>query len=101
MVGEAQGGLGVVIDKQIVGGNGAGTEPVRALEKQHGVREGVEGEVGPVLQGRSCLESREGEVASCVVRAQDRVVWRVAVKGRGLHGGWESRGRWVDFRGGA
>jgi len=65
------------------------------------VREGVEGEVGPILRGRSCLEQREGGAASCVSRAQDPVVWRVGVKGQGLHGGWEPRGRWVDIRGGA
>jgi len=34
-VGAARGGLGVVIDQQMLGGNGEGTERVRAQEKQH------------------------------------------------------------------
>jgi len=38
-----------VIDEQVLGGDREWTEPVRAQEKQHGVWEGVEGEVGPVL----------------------------------------------------
>jgi len=100
-VGAARGRLRVVIGEQMLGGNWEGSEPVRAQYKQHGVREGVKGEVGPVFQGRSCLEPREGEAASRVPHAQDPVVWRVAVKRRGLHGGRESCGRWVDLRGGA
>jgi len=85
----------------MLGGNWEGGEPVGAQHKQHGMREGVEGEVGPVFRGRPSLEPREGGAASRVSRAQDPVVWRVAVKRRGLHGGREPRGRWVDLRGGA
>ena len=84
----------------MLGGNCEGSELVRAQYKQHGVREGVEGEVSPVLRGRPCLEPREGEAASRVPRAQDPVVRRVAVKRRGLHGGREPRGCRVDFQGG-
>ena len=59
----------------MLGGDGKGTEPVRAQEKHHGVWEGVEGEVGTLLRGRSCLEPQEGEAAARVPRAQDPVVW--------------------------
>jgi len=44
-----------VIDKQMLGVNREGMEPVRAQEEQHGVWEGVEGEVGPILRRRSRL----------------------------------------------
>ena len=73
-VGAAPGGLGIVIDKQVLGGDWEGTEPVRAQEEPHRVGEGVEGEVGPVLQRRSCLEPRGGEAAARVPSAQDPVV---------------------------
>jgi len=73
-VGAARGGLGIVIDKQVLGGDWEGTEPVRAQEEQHRVGEGVEGDVGPVLRRRSYLEPREGEAAARVTRTQDTVV---------------------------
>jgi len=40
-------------------------------------------------------------VAPGVPRTQDPMVWRVAVKGWGLHGGREPRGCRVDLGGGA
>ena len=54
-VGAARGGLGVVINEQVLGGDREWAEPVGAQEQQHGVWEGVEREVGPVLRGRPCL----------------------------------------------
>jgi len=100
-VGAARGRLGVVVGEQMLRGNWEGGEPAGAQHKQHGMWEGVEGEVGPVFRGRPCLEPREGEAASRVTRAQGPMVRRVAVKRRGLYGGREPRGRWVDLRGGA
>jgi len=47
------------------------------------------------------LEPWEGKAAARIPRAQDPMVWRMAVKGWGLHRGWEPCGRRVDFRGGA
>ena len=85
----------------MVSGHWEGGEPVWAQYKEHGVREGVEGEVGPVFRGRLCLEPWEGEAASRLPRAQDPVVRQVAVMRLGLHGGREPRGRWVHLRGGA
>jgi len=73
-VGAARGGLRIVLGEEVLGGNWKETKPVRAQEEQHGVWEGVEGEVGPVLRRRSCLEPREGEAATRVSRAQDPVV---------------------------
>jgi len=63
------------------------------------VWEGVDGEVGSVLRGRSCLEPQEGKAASRIPRAKGPVVRRVAVKRRGLYGGREPRSCWVDLRG--
>jgi len=100
-VGEARGEHGVVIHEQVLGGDREGTEHVRAQEKQHRVWEGVKGEVGPVLRGRSCLDPREGKAAARIPRAQDPVVRGLAVKGRRLHVGREPCGPRVEFRGGA
>ena len=44
-----------MIYEKVLGGDREGAEPVGAQEKHHGVWEGVEREVGPVLRGRSCL----------------------------------------------
>jgi len=71
----APGGLWVVVDEQVLGGDREGAEPVRAQEKHHGVREGVEGEVGSVLRGGSGLDPREGKAAARMACAQDPVVW--------------------------
>jgi len=48
---------------------------ISAQEEQHGVREGIEGEVGPVLQGGSWLDPRERQTTARVTRAQGPVVW--------------------------
>jgi len=90
-----------VIDQQVLGGDWEWAEPVGAQEKHHGMWEGVKGEVSPVLRGGPGLSPREGKAAARVPRAQDPVVRRVSVKGWGLQGEWEPRGRGVDLRGGA
>jgi len=48
-VGAARGGLGVCLAEQVLGGDRKGGVTIGAEEEQHEVREGVEGEVGPVL----------------------------------------------------
>ena len=101
MIGSARGWLRVVIDEQVLGGDREGTEPVRAQEKQHGVWEGVEGEVGPILRGRPRLDPREGKAAAHISCTQGPVVRSVAMKGWSLQGGWESCCCRVDLRGGA
>jgi len=65
------------------------------------VGEGVEGQVGPVLRGRSGLEPREGQATAGVPRAQGSEVWKVAVKGRSLNRRGKPCGCGVDLRGGA
>jgi len=65
------------------------------------VWEGIKGEVSSVFRGRSRLEPRKGKAAARVSCAKDPVVWRLAVEGRSLQGGWEPRRRGVDLRGGA
>jgi len=50
----------VVFAKKVLGGHREGFEPARAQDKEHGVREGIQGEVGPVPRGRPWLEPREG-----------------------------------------
>jgi len=74
-VGAARRGLGLVFNEQVLGGDWEGAEPVGAQEKQHGVWEGVEGEVSTVFRGGSGLGPREGEAAARVPCAQDPVVW--------------------------
>ena len=90
-----------MIDKQVLGGDWEGTKPVRAQEKQHGVWEGVEWEVGPVLRGGPRLEPWEGQTTARVICAQGSVVWRVAMERRSLHGGGESGGSGVNLQRGA
>jgi len=53
-------GLRVELAEQVLGGNWEGTKPIGAQEEQYGVREGVQGEVGPVLRGGSRLDPWEG-----------------------------------------
>jgi len=59
----------------VLGGDREGTESVRAQEKQYGVWEGVEGQVGSILRGRSWLDPGEGKAAALIPRAQGPVVW--------------------------
>jgi len=48
----------------VLGGDWKRAEPIGAQEEQHGVREGVEGEVGHVLRGGSWLDPREGQTTA-------------------------------------
>ena len=59
----------------MLGSDGEGLMAISAQEEQHGVREGIEGEVGPVLQGGSWLDPRERQTTARVTRAQGPVVW--------------------------
>ena len=59
-VGAARGGLRVEVAKEVLGGDREGDKPIGAQEEQHRVGESVEGEVGPVLRGRSRLDPWEG-----------------------------------------
>jgi len=68
-VGAARGGLRVAIDKQVLRGYWEGVKAVGAEEKQHGVGEGIKGEVRPVLRGGSRLGPRKGKAAARVPRA--------------------------------
>ena len=83
-----------MVDEEVLGCDREGVEPARAQEKHPGVWQGVEGEVGPVLRGRSPLGPREGKAASPVPCTKGPVVWCVAVKGRSWQGGGDPCGRW-------
>jgi len=65
-VGAAQGGLGIEVAKEVLRGDWEGVKPVLAQKEEHRVGESVEGEVGPVLGGRSGLGRREGQAAACI-----------------------------------
>jgi len=64
VIGAAQRGLGVGLAEPVLGGDWRGAEPIRAQEEQHGVWEGVEGEVCPIFRGWSCLDPREGKATA-------------------------------------
>jgi len=100
-VGAARGGLGIEVAEEVLRGDREGVKPVLAQKEKHRVGESVEGEVGPILGGRSGLGPREGQAAARIPRAQGPEVWRVAVKGRSLHRGGEPRGCGVDLWRGA
>jgi len=63
----------------VLGGYREGFEPARPKDKKHGMREGVYGEVGPVLRGRSGLEPREGQAADRVLCGERPMIRGVAV----------------------
>jgi len=67
-VGAARGGLRVEVGNEVLGGDWEGIEPIGAQKEQHPVGQGVKGEVGPVLGGRSRLRPREGQAAACIPR---------------------------------
>ena len=50
------GGVRVCLAQQMLGGDRKGGEAMRAKEEKHRVGEGVQGQVGPVLRGRSWLK---------------------------------------------
>jgi len=65
------------------------------------VREGIQGEVGPVLRGWSWLEPRDGQVAARVPRGEGPMIRGVAVQGGHVHRRGKAGRSLVDFRGGA
>ena len=97
----ARGGLGIVVGEQVLGCYRERVETPGAQKEQHGVWEGVKGEVSTILRGRPRLEPWKGEAAARVSRAENPVGRRVAVEGRSLQGEREPCGRRVYLRGGA
>jgi len=59
-VGAAWWGRRVRLAQQMLGGYRKGGGPLGAEYEQYGVREGIKGEVSPVLLGWSWLEAWEG-----------------------------------------
>ena len=57
-VGATRWGGRVYLADEVLGGHWEGFKPAGAQDKQHGVWEGVKGELGPVLRERSWLEPR-------------------------------------------
>ena len=54
----------------MTGGVREGGLAIRGQKEKHGVREGVEGEVGPIFRGWSWLQPWEGKAAARVPRTQ-------------------------------
>jgi len=67
-VGAARGGLVIEVAKEVLRRDWEGVKPVLAQKAKNRVGESVEGEVGPVLGGRSGLGPREGQAAACIPR---------------------------------
>ena len=65
------------------------------------MREGIQGEVGPILQGRPWLEPRDGQAAARVLCGEGPMVRGVAVEGGRLHRRGKAGRSGVNFRGGA
>jgi len=63
----------------VLGGYREGFESARPQDKKHGMREGVKGEVGPVLRGRPWLEPREGQAAARILCGERPMIRGVAV----------------------
>ena len=100
-VGAARGGRREGFTEQVLEGDRAGGVAIRAKEEGHRVGECVQGEVGPVFRKGPRLEPREGQAGTGVPAAEGSVVGGVPVQRRGLQGGREPSGGWVDLGGGA
>jgi len=71
----------------VLGGDWEGGEAIGAEEEEHLVREGVQGEVGPILEGWSNLASWERKPGPCVPAAEGSGVRAVSVSRRRGEGG--------------
>ena len=57
-------GLGVGLAEYVLGGDWKWAEPIAAQEEEHGLREGVEGDVGPVFRERSWVDPGERQTTA-------------------------------------
>jgi len=71
----------------VLGSDGEGGEAVGAEEEKHSVREGVQGEVGPILEGGSSLAPGERQPGPWVPATEDSGVRAVTVRRRRVKGG--------------
>jgi len=71
----------------VLGGDGEGGEAIGAEEEQHVVGEGVQGEVGPILEGGSNLAPWERQPGPCIPAAEGSGVRAVTVRRRRGEGG--------------
>ena len=100
-VGAAQGGCGVVVNEEVLGGDWEGGVAIGAEEEQYRVGEGVQSKVSPILRWGPWLEPQEREATAGIPGGQDPMVRGVPMERGGLYARREPCGRWVYLRGGA